>query len=774
MEKHEIKRPSAEDFAGKTFDEVPLSYRNMLKASLANKGEAILVDGSNAEPLSEEEMRRYFFAEGIMAHLAVRAPFEHGSGHPGGALSSFAIAHFINMNMDPENDWPLLISPAHESVLAHGSQWLYGKDGDDPRYTGPHTIIKKFRSPGGLSGHAEAGDGDTPFGTGPLGKGPSYILGAAIGYKMAGKNGKFNVIVGDGEMQEGQVFEMMRIAAHRRIDNLIMHCDFNDIQLHDRPSNTMSCDIAAMAHSIGWHVIEVQNGNDAVQVSTAQKRAQALLGRGKPVFVCYYTVMGLGVKVMEDDSNEKSGKLVINHGAPLSKEKTANALKSLPDLDELIREYNPYRRELKEKYFLANTVRTDTVLGFDARALKSWGFRRAVTAEKGAARKDFGETHILDLMKADDRIIVLHADIGGSGGFGKVEKEFPANVINCGVAEANMYMMAAGLRQAGFLPVTYTFAPFAKNEGGANIRLIDMNLEHTHCGVLHDITHAGTSVGEDGPTHQELNYFNVPYPNTEVWMPADSNQAAAAAEKGLEKIARERKQVFVCFPRTGHEQLKRKDGSIFYGENYKFDGKADAIRGADTTDDVLTVIAAGIPLHEAVKAADKIKEEDNDTIRVLNAACVRPLDASAVLKAAIETGMIIVVEDHNIEGGLATQVSDLVATYGLPVRVRRVGVNGYMESAPAEYLMKEAGFDCESLVKAIREELIVPDGRTEHGWKLALKQIWYIQSDTRNRFAQSAESFIDILLSDYGEADRKDIQKAWANAESVAKSYLSD
>ena len=257
-------------------------------------------------------------------------------------------------------------------------------------------------------------------------------------------------------------------------------------------------------------------------------------------------------------------------------------------------------------------------------------------------------------------------------------------------------------------------------------------------------------------------------------MPADSNQAAAAAEKGLEKIARERKQVFVCFPRTGHEQLKRKDGSIFYGENYKFDGKADAIRGADTTDDVLTVIAAGIPLHEAVKAADKIKEEDNDTIRVLNAACVRPLDASAVLKAAIETGMIIVVEDHNIEGGLATQVSDLVATYGLPVRVRRVGVNGYMESAPAEYLMKEAGFDCESLVKAIREELIVPDGRTEHGWKLALKQIWYIQSDTRNRFAQSAESFIDILLSDYGEADRKDIQKAWANAESVAKSYLSD
>ncbi|MBU1123208.1 hypothetical protein KJ652_01305 [Patescibacteria group bacterium] len=749
VERNTLERPDPDMYKQISLKSVPLARRNMLKSSLARTGEAIFIDDDSEKvEFDERQIKRSGLVRDIMAHIALRAPNKHGSGHPGGSLSGTQIADEINRNIDYDKDWPLLISAAHYSVLAHVSQWLYARVEDDPRYKDLKEIIERFRAPGGLPGHAEVGDGDTPFGTGPLGKGPSNILGAAIGYKMRKEKGLFNVLVGDGEMQEGQVFEMMRVAAQKKADNVIMHCDFNDVQIHDRPTNTMSSDIADMAHSIGWHVIEVENGNDPVQVATAQAKARDLMGKGKPVFVCYYTVMGHGVKTMEEDSNKVPH--VSHHGAPVKGDQYDEAIAALPDLDDLIAEYEEFRLEEKKRYAESSPVQTNTPLEWDMEKLKKNKYKRTVKEEDGAARQDFGKTHVCNIMKADPRIVVLHADIAGSGGFGEVQKvfgelgeDFEGRIINCGVAEANMYMMAAGLRQAGFIPVTYTFAPFGMNEGGANIRLIDINLKHAHCGVVHDLTHAGTSVGEDGPTHQELNFMNVPYFNSEVWIPADSNQAAAAAEKSLEIVANGKKQIFTCYPRTGHPQLKKEDGSIFYDEDYEFNGKADVIRGLDNIEDDMTVIAADIPVHEAVAAADRIKKETGKSIRVLNIACIRPIDASAVLKAACETGNLVVIEDHNIEGGLATQVSDLVATYGLPTKVRRIGVSEYMESAPAGYLMKEVGFDSENIEQVIMEELESGDGRTEYGLHQILDNLHKIQTNTKNRFAEAAVPFVE-------------------------------
>ena len=122
---------------------------------------------------------------------------------------------------------------------------------------------------------------------------------------------------------------------------------------------------------------------------------------------------------------------------------------------------------------------------------------------------------------------------------------FSDRVINVGVAEANMVMMAAGMRQTGLLPVTYTFAAFGTNEARANARLIDINTGHTRSAVIHDCTHVGLSVGEDGETHQEQNYLNIPFHHTQVWMLADSNQAAAAAERAMELSAEGRTSVYI-------------------------------------------------------------------------------------------------------------------------------------------------------------------------------------------------------------------------------------
>ncbi len=695
----------------------------------------------DAAKLSADELKAYDLAHKIQCHLVIQAPLKHASGHPGGPLSAFTLAYMLSARRDPAVDQPLRISPGHLSLLSYGLQWMFGREGKDERLQSPQAIIDTFRTPSGLPGHVEAGIGDIPFGTGPLGKGVSSGLGAAFGLKYQKKSGMVDVLLADGDAQEGQVLEAFRLAAHLRLDNLVVHGDFNDIQLSDVPSNTVAADFAAIAQSSGWQVIEVQNGNDPAQVKAAQDKADAFAEKGFPIFICYYTTMGHGVKVMEEGSN--TGKENF-HGSPLKKDVAENALKDLPTLDALVKDYMPFHTKEKKRYESKPRTQTDIPLAWDVSKLS--GYARAVSKEKGAARKDFGETHLRSLMKADKRIVVLHADLAASGGFDKVQKEMPDRVINVGVAEANMYMMAAGMRQTGLLPVTYTFAAFGTNEARANARLIDVNCGHTRCGVVHDCTHAGLSVGEDGETHQERNYLNIPLDHTEVWMPADSNQAAAAAERAMEVIAEGHKSVYVFSARSGHPQLMNPDGEPIYGKEYTFDGRIDLVRGTGTTEDRATIIATGIAVHDAVAAAERLLTEEKVRVRVLNVGCVRPLDASAILQAALETGHLIVAEDHHSEGGLSTQVADVIADYQLPCSLRRLGANQYFPSATAEDLKFLAGLDVDSIMHATLDEI-----RAEvRGGEDAFVTVIYALSDVLRytRFRETAGTFIERLLTE--------------------------
>jgi len=735
-------RPDVQSLIGKPLKDVPMSLQRVMKST--QKGERIWIGSEGAVKLSQEEEKAYALAQNILCHLAVEAPVKHKSGHPGGPLSAFTFAYFINALRDPTSDQPLRMSAGHLSLLSYGLQWLFGHEGTDKRLASPQAIIDAFRTPSGLSGHIEAGIGDIPFGTGPLGKGVSNALGAAFGLKMQKKPGIVDVLLADGDSQEGQVMEAIRLASHLKTDNLIVHGDFNDVQLSGQPSGTVAADFASIVHAAGWHVIEVQNGNDPAQVKTALEKATALTGKGHPIFVCYYTTMGHGVPLMEEGSN--TGKKNY-HGAPLSKEEAETALKSLLPLEETVKAYELYRAQWKKRCAAGTCVKTDLPLTFTIANLK--GYKRSITTEKGAARKDFGATHLKNLMKADSRIFVLHADLAGSGGFDEVAKEFPDRVINVGVAEANMLMMAAGMRQTGLLPVTYTFAAFGTNEARANARLIDINCGHTRCGILNDCTHAGLSVGEDGETHQDQNYFNLPFPHTQVWMPADSNQAAAMAERAMELVAEGHQSVFVFSPRTGHEQLKDTKGKLLYGADYTFEGKADLIRGGGDVLDQVTIIATGIPVHRAIEAADQLLQSPEKVrVRVLNVGSVRPIDAAAVLKAALETGRLIVAEDHNTEGGLATQVADIIADFALPCSLRRLGLNHYFPSAKAEELELMAGLDTESILNAALDEIHAEVRGGEDAFVSALFEMaHHLRS---SRFRTTALPFVEKLLAEEG------------------------
>lgn len=729
----------------------PASAKRVLEH--ADKGEMLWVGPADAKSLSKDDLTAYDAAHAIMAHLCVRAPTVHSSGHPGGPLSSFTFAYFLAKRRDPHIDQPLRISAGHLSLLAYGLQWLFGREGHDKRLASPQAIIEHFRIPDGLPGHVEAGIGDIPFGTGPLGKGVSHGLGTAFGLKYLKKHGTVDVLLADGDAQEGQVAEALRLASRLKLDNLVVHGDWNDIQLSDLPSKTVAADFASLAHAAGWHVIEVQDGNDPAQVSAALDAADGLLGKGRPIFVCYYTTMGKGISFMEEGSN--TGKKNF-HGTPLTKEEMEKGIGELQPLEQAIDVYKPAREKEKARFTSGKPTETNILLEWNVEK----NYERSILTDKGAARKELGATHLKNLMKTDSRIVVLHADLAASGGFDKTAKDFPDRVINVGVAEANMYMMAAGMRQAGLLPVTYTFAAFGTNEARANARLIDINCAHTRCGVLHDCTHSGLSVGEDGETHQEQNYLNIPLHHTQVWMPADANQAGAMAEKALETIADGQESVYIFSARTDHPQVKTPKGDIVYDKDYVYDGKADIVSGNGDATDQATILASGICVHDAMEAAKRLAEQEKPiTVRVLNVSCIRPIDAAAIIQAAMETSHLIVAEDHNVEGGLATQVADVIADFQLPCSLRRLGLRHYFPSGSADDLKFLAGLDVDSIVDAVEDEIRTEVKGGEDAFVTAIHTMAHNLSFSR--FRETAHPFVEKLLEEKGYLeDTRDQWKA--------------
>jgi transketolase len=365
-------RPAPASLQNKPVTEVPMSLQRV--AGTMGGGTRLWIGPGEAATLSADDRAAYEAAHGIMCHLCAKAPTAHASGHPGGPLSSFTFAYFVTKRRDPSVDQPLRYSAGHLSLLAYGLQWMFGRGVGDERLASPEKIIETFRVPSGLPGHVEAGIGDIPFGTGPLGKGVSHGLGTALGLKYRNAPGAVDVLLADGDSQEGQVLEAFRLASHLKLDNLVVHGDWNDVQLSDLPSKSFATDMASIAEACGWNVVEVQNGNDPAQVVAALDAADALRSSGRPTFVCYYTTMGHGIPFMEEGSNTGSKNY---HGSPLSKEESEKAVASLRPLADLEAAYEPHRQRELKRAAAKPAVDTDVELRF----APAKGYARAVTKD---------------------------------------------------------------------------------------------------------------------------------------------------------------------------------------------------------------------------------------------------------------------------------------------------------------------------------------------------------------------------------------------------------
>lgn len=308
--------------------------------------------------------------------------------------------------------------------------------------------------------------------------------------------------------------------------------------------------------------------------------------------------------------------------------------------------------------------------------------------KKIATRESYGNA--LKALGAEvSDLVVLDADLAGATKTGTFQKAYPDRFFDCGIAEANMMGVAAGLSTMGLVPFASTFAMFAAGRAFEQIR---NTIGYPHLNVKIGATHGGISVGEDGASHQCCEDFGLmrTIPGMVVMCPADDVETAAMVRAAYEHEG----PVYMRFGRLA--------APVFHDpDNYTFQiGKGELLReGSD-----VAILANGLMVHEALDAAEALAQS-GISARVINLATIKPLDEEIVLQAARECGKIVTVEEHNIIGGLGEAVCACVAEH-CPVPVKRIGVNdAFGHSGPAADLLRQFGL-CADNIAAVTKTFL--------------------------------------------------------------------
>lgn len=598
----------------------------------------------------------------LIRYYSLASTTEAGSGHPSSSLSAadlmtvLLFGGMFRFDADnprhPDND-RLIFSKGHASPLFY-SLWLAaGNVTEEEMMT-----LRKFGSP--LEGHPTPAFAYTEAATGSLGQGLSIGLGMALNAKYIDELPyRTYVLLGDSEMAEGSVWEAMEIAAFYKLDNLVGIVDVN--RLGQRGETMYGHDLGAYQKKVaafGWEPIVV-DGHNPAQIFSAYEQAAEV--RDKPVMVIAKTEKGKGVSFIEG----KNGW----HGKALKKEELVKALAELGPIDKSIR--GEMRKPDDSK---------------PARRMPGTAASFSYSKDKAVSTRHAYGAALARIYPMYPDIVVLDAEVSNSTFAELFKQGHPDRFFEMYIAEQNMVGTALGLSIRGRIPFVSTFAAFFTRafDQIRMSRYSDANIKF--CG-----SHAGVSIGVDGSSQmglEDIAMFRTILDSV-VLYPSD----AVSAEKLVEEAAKHKGIVYL--------RTTREDTPVIYGNGEVFRiGGCKVLKQSDQ--DKVTVVAAGITLHEALAAYEELKKEDI-SIGVIDLYSVKPIDVQTLTKAAQSTKTILTVEDHFAEGGLGEAVRSALAS--VPLSIHSLAVRKMPKSGQPKELLDYEEISRTFIVKKVRELL---------------------------------------------------------------------
>ena len=590
--------------------------------------------------------------------LSLKATTEAGSGHPSSCLSAAdlaAVMFFQEMHYDPSdphnyaND-RFVLSKGHAAPLL----WAAYAEAGIVDESAPMTL-RKFDSD--LEGHPTPRMPWVDVATGSLGQGLSVALGIALASRLDNAGSDTYALLGDGECAEGSIWEAAALASYYKVRNLYAIVDVNGQGQSQRTMYEFDVDrYAGIFRAFGWYAVTI-DGHDYSQIIDAFEKCRTEAGE-RPRAIVAKTFKGKGVSLLEDQDNW--------HGKPVPKGKLEGVLEELSQ---------PYAMD-----GFTPSPRTRPTVPSGPKSHPIQVSRKI--GEQAATREAYGDA-LVKLVDQDPRVVALDGDTKNSTFSLKLLEAHPDNFFEMFIAEQNMVGVAAGMSACGKIPFVSTFAAFLTRAFDqirmARISQANICFVGSHCGV---------SIGQDGPSQmglEDIAMFRA-IPDSVVLYPSDAVStehlvAAIADRKGISYLRTTR-------PKT----------PVLYDSDEAFEiGGSKLVRRSDA--DRVTIVGAGVTLHEALKAHDAL-QEDGISVRVIDAYSVKPIDSTTLLEAASETGQILAVEDHYVDGGLGDAVLNAVENRAV---VHKMAIRSVPRSGRPEELIEAFGIGSKSIVRRVRE-----------------------------------------------------------------------
>lgn len=626
-----------------------------------------------------KELIQYIAHKALAIRIgSLRATTAAGTGHPTSCLSAADMVAALYSSVlrydyqDPknQNNDRFILSKGHAVPCIYAALYSIGVITEQQLLS-----YRKLDSP--FEGHPTPRLAFNEAATGSLGQGLAVGVGMALNARYNKLSYRTYVMMGDGEIAEGSVWEAAELAAYYNLDNLIGIVDCN--RLGQSTTSLHAHEVERYAkkfEAFGWKTFII-DGHDIAQILQTIQLAHAT--KGQPTMIIAKTLKGYGLEGIED--------LNGYHGKPFKKDELPVMIKRLEERFVSAQSFTssqdfaPAKPELLSHNQKTQTSTISIDLAQDSNA-GSFAMGRSIST-----RKAFGHA-LVALGKASDKVFAVDGDVKNSTFTEMFEKEYPNRFIQCFIAEQNMIGVSTGLVLRGNIPFASTFASFFSRcydqvrmagIGRAALRL---------CG-----SHSGVSIGQDGPSQMGLEDISMmrAIPESVVLWPSD----AVCAYKLVELMSNYGNGV-------SYMKSTRADTPVLYPLEEHFSiGGSKVLRSSGS--DKACIISAGITLHEALKAYDSLKEQ-GISVSVIDLYSIKPLDSATIKRIAQKSGnLIITVEDHYIQGGLgeavaAEMVNEKVAMHMLAVRQ-------LPRSGQPEELLEYEGIDAKSIVQAVIKAL---------------------------------------------------------------------